>query len=39
MLGRVNREMLGSGILDMTIGAFCIAAFLRTPKSASADGR
>ena len=39
LLERVNLEMLGAGILDMLIGAFFIAAFLRTPTSASPDGR
>ena len=39
LLERVNLEMLGAGILDMLIGAFFIAAFLRTPTSAAPDGR
>ncbi len=39
MLGRVNMEMLGAGILDMIIGMFFVASFLRTPKAAAVDGR
>jgi hypothetical protein len=39
MLGRVNLEMLGAGILDMTIGAFFVAAFLRTPRVGPGEPR
>jgi hypothetical protein len=37
MIGRVNLEMLGAGILDMIIGVFFIAAFVRTPKAPPAS--
>ena len=39
MLGRVNLEMLAAGILDLSLGAFFVVAFLRTPGTAAAAGR
>ena len=38
-LGRVNLEMLAAGILDMALGAFFVAAFLRTPRAPVVVGR
>ena len=38
LLGRVNMEMLGAGIIDITIGILFVAAFLRTPKTAMERG-
>ena len=39
ILGRVNLEMLAAGMIDMTIGAFFVAAFLRTPRAAPTGAR
>lgn len=33
--GRLATQMLGAGLLDMLIGAFFVAAYLKTPERAS----
>ena len=34
LLGRLNLEMLGAGVLDMMLGVLFLVAYLRTPSSA-----